>query len=496
MRVRILGRFQRNLALGAAVIIIGGLTAGCSSDTSRFTDGLTTGSTGGRPVVSPPANQPFPGDMGSGMNSSSPGSGVSQPAYGVSGGQRSNMGPVSSSSLPPVSSHDVGPAPVRRSARLDDTVTGTTHRVERQASAVPAAPEGRSHWSRAGGTEITVSQGESVDTLSRRFGVPAREILRANGFPASHRFAAGEKIVIPTFVYGGNAHGQETRVAEAPRSGERREAPDRRTPKPAPEHLAALPKAQDRHEETRLASAVGKGQYKVEPGDNLHTIARKTGVRTAEIRRANNLKSDFLRVGQVLTIPGAGSQKVASAEPKNVDPVTTGTAVPSKPQQSQAGGKDESRPAAYTPPQKTDKAVAESGQKEAAIAPETTGIGKMRWPVRGRIITPFGGSGGAASDGIDIAVPEGTPVKAAENGVVIYAGNGLKDFGDTVLIRHDDGLVTVYGHNSKLEVKRGEKVRRGQEIALSGMSGTTPSPRLHFEVRKNSAPVNPTKYLE
>ncbi|TAM96205.1 MAG: M23 family metallopeptidase, partial [Rhizobiaceae bacterium] len=70
------------------------------------------------------------------------------------------------------------------------------------------------------------------------------------------------------------------------------------------------------------------------------------------------------------------------------------------------------------------------------------------------------------------------------------------DFGNTVLIRHDDRLVTVYGHNGKLEVTRGEKVRRGQEIALSGMSGTTPSPRLHFEVRKNSAPVNPTKYLE
>jgi len=240
-----------------------------------------------------------------------------------------------------------------------------------------------------------------------------------------------------------------------------------------------------------------KTEYRVESGDSLVSIARKTGVRTAEIRKANNLKTDFLRVGQILTIPGAGNQKVASATPKNVDPVVTGTAGPSKEQKpAPAAAKDESHPVGYTPPQKTDKVIAETEQKEAAIAPETTGIGKMRWPVRGRIITPFGGSGGAASDGIDIAVPEGTPVKAAENGVVIYAGNGLKDFGNTVLIRHDDGLVTVYGHNGKLEVTRGEKVRRGQEIALSGMSGTTPSPRLHFEVRKNSAPVNPTKYLE
>ncbi|MEP4422761.1 MAG: M23 family metallopeptidase, partial [Nitratireductor sp.] len=95
-----------------------------------------------------------------------------------------------------------------------------------------------------------------------------------------------------------------------------------------------------------------------------------------------------------------------------------------------------------------------------------------------------------------IAVPEGTPVKAAENGVVIYAGDGLKEFGNTVLVRHEDGLVTVYGHASELKVARGDKVRRGQEIARSGMSGSADLPKLHFEVRKDSVPVNPTGYLE
>ncbi|HVW57437.1 MAG TPA: LysM peptidoglycan-binding domain-containing M23 family metallopeptidase [Rhizobiaceae bacterium] len=514
MRVRILGRLQRNLALGAAVIIIGGFTAGCSSDTARFADGLTTGSTG-RPVVSPPANQPFPGDVGSSVRSPSTslGGGVSQPSYRVSNVQQSNLGPVSSGSLPPVSSQDVGPAPVHRSARLDQTVTGATYRAEN----VPTpSRSGASHWSRAGGTEITVGQGENVETLSRRFGVPEREILRANGLSPSHRIAAGEKIIIPTFVYSSNAHGSQTRVAEARPARE----PERREPSRedlAPRNLGVLPQSprqrekmhldenasaaakkvdKSRHEEVRSASALGAGQYKVQSGDSLHSIARKTGARVEAIRQANNLKTDFLHVGQVLTIPGSGNQKVASAAPKNVDPVVTGTASSSASQQPTPDAKNESHPAAYTPPQKTEKVIADTGQKEAAVAPETTGIGKMRWPVRGRIITPFGGSGGAASDGIDIAVPDGTSVKAAENGVVIYAGNGLKDFGNTVLIRHDDGLVTVYGHNSKLEVTRGEKVRRGQEIALSGMSGTTPSPRLHFEVRKNSAPVNPTKYLE
>ena len=105
-------------------------------------------------------------------------------------------------------------------------------------------------------------------------------------------------------------------------------------------------------------------------------------------------------------------------------------------------------------------------------------------------------SDGKPNDGIDIAVPEGTPIKAAENGIVIYAGDGLKDFGKTVLVRHEDGLVTVYGHASEIEVERGATVRRGQEIARSGLTGNADSPKLHFEVRKNSTPVDPTKYLE
>ena len=120
----------------------------------------------------------------------------------------------------------------------------------------------------------------------------------------------------------------------------------------------------------------------------------------------------------------------------------------------------------------------------------------MRWPVRGKVVSGYGSNGGSKNDGIDISVPAGTPVKAAENGVVIYAGDGLKEFGNTVLVRHEDGLVTVYGHASEINVQRGQKVRRGEEIALSGMSGSAEAPKLHFEVRKESAPVDPVGYLE
>jgi murein DD-endopeptidase MepM/ murein hydrolase activator NlpD len=120
----------------------------------------------------------------------------------------------------------------------------------------------------------------------------------------------------------------------------------------------------------------------------------------------------------------------------------------------------------------------------------------FRWPVRGRIVTAFGPKpNGQQNDGINIAVPEGTPIKAAEEGEVAYAGNELKGYGNLVLLRHPNGFVTAYAHASELLVKRGDKVKRGQVIGKSGRTGAINSPQLHFEIRKGSTPVDPTPYL-
>jgi murein DD-endopeptidase MepM/ murein hydrolase activator NlpD len=130
-------------------------------------------------------------------------------------------------------------------------------------------------------------------------------------------------------------------------------------------------------------------------------------------------------------------------------------------------------------------------QTEAAGA-----IPSFRWPVRGRIIAGFGQRpNGTENDGINLAVPEGTPIKAADNGVVAYAGNELKGYGNLVLIRHSDGFVSAYANASQLLVKRGDSVKRGQVIARAGQTGNVNSPQLHFEIRKGSTPVDPTKYL-
>ncbi|MFM1816293.1 MAG: hypothetical protein RLZ98_2988, partial [Pseudomonadota bacterium] len=123
--------------------------------------------------------------------------------------------------------------------------------------------------------------------------------------------------------------------------------------------------------------------------------------------------------------------------------------------------------------------------------------GKLKWPVIGRVVAPFGKrKDGTHNDGIDIAVPKGTDVRAAGDGVVAYAGSEVKGFGNLLLVRHEDGKVTAYAHNDALLVQRGDRVRRGQVIAKSGDSGGVDQPLLHFEVRTGSKPVDPVLHME
>lgn len=171
----------------------------------------------------------------------------------------------------------------------------------------------------------------------------------------------------------------------------------------------------------------------------------------------------------------AKSEPVKKIEPAPVvaesKPVRTASLEP------QTKAKSDAAPVATT-------ATTASASDEAA--PE------FRWPARGRIIQGFKPG---QSEGINIAVPEGTAVKAAEGGTVAYAGSELKGYGNLVLIRHPNGFVSAYAHNGELMVKRGDTVKRGQVIAKSGQSGNVSSPQLQFQLRKGSTPVDPTQYL-
>jgi murein DD-endopeptidase MepM/ murein hydrolase activator NlpD len=213
------------------------------------------------------------------------------------------------------------------------------------------------------------------------------------------------------------------------------------------------------------------------------------------LAKANNITPDAkLKVGQQLIIPGAPPARAA--------------AKPAAPPPARVEAKPSERTAAAPPLQRV--ATAEVGTVGAATSappepadpakaagPEATGSTPgFRWPVRGRIIAGFGTeTNGQRNDGINLAVPEGTSIKAAETGTVAYAGSELKGYGNLVLVRHPNGFVTAYAHSSELLVKRGDQVKRGQIIARAGQTGNVSSPQLHFEIRKGATPVDPTRYL-
>jgi murein DD-endopeptidase MepM/ murein hydrolase activator NlpD len=126
----------------------------------------------------------------------------------------------------------------------------------------------------------------------------------------------------------------------------------------------------------------------------------------------------------------------------------------------------------------------------------TDGTPSFHWPVRGQVIAGFGPRpDGQRNDGINIAVPENTPIKAADDGVVAYSGNELKSFGNLVLVRHANDYVTVYAHAKELRVKAGDQIKGGDLIGLSGQTGNVDTPQIHFEIRKRSTPVDPMQLL-
>ncbi len=203
-------------------------------------------------------------------------------------------------------------------------------------------------------------------------------------------------------------------------------------------------------------------QHVVGPGETVYGISRTYGVDAYALATANGLVAPFaLRVGQTLRIPASGTALAG------LQPNTTMPAISAK------------RPTA-----------------PAAVPRPPPARGGFVWPVRGKVISSFGAkSKGLHNDGINIAARRGTPVRAAENGVVVYAGNELRGFGNMLLIKHAGGWITAYAHNEKLLVGRGDKVRRGQIVARVGSSGSVTKPQLHFEMRKGKQAVNPRKYL-
>jgi len=321
------------------------------------------------------------------------------------------------------------------------------------------AHTGKRDWDWDGGTAVTVQRGDTIASLAHKHHVPASVIMQANGIRPGSPLPPGQRLVIPRFHPGAEPH-----IAGAP-------APS------GPQVPAA------------------SGTHVVAAGENLSSIAHRYHKPRAAIAKANNLAPDAkLRIGQRLTIPGLKIAAAPAPAPAKPAPIAQGPrpaepkAPAAPPRQKMAANDPPANARVLTPTEPTIET--ESGAGEAAPGSPT-----FRWPVRGRIISAFGPHNGQQNDGIDLSVPEGTSVKAADDGVVAYAGNELKGYGNLVLVRHQNGYVTAYAHASELMVKRGDTVKRGQIIARSGQTGNVNAPQLHFEIRKGKVPVDPVQFL-
>lgn len=357
----------------------------------------------------------------------------------------------------------------------------------RSAAPVPVAGAATG-WTAQGGTPIVVAQGETLDMLSSRYGVPRAALISANGL-SSPSLAPGSRLVIP--VYNAAAAGAPRQVAQDTRVQSDVLPAPRLVQNPAPAVAPSRPAAvsaaaaspvdaRGRAQAAREAKAASAADARAKSAADAQTM-RETRAKYAAEAKARAEARKSAAAGVRPAAPAVAAAKPA-AEPRSVAAPKPVVAV--APAESRVAAAP--KVAAVADP----KTTASVPKEPAAEAPATT---DFRWPARGRVIAGYSGKGG--NEGINIAVPEGTPVKAAEGGTVAYAGNELKGYGNLVLIRHPNGYVSAYAHNGDLKVKRGDAVKRGQVVASSGQSGNVSSPQLHFELRKGSAPVDPTPYL-
>ncbi|WOI54527.1 M23 family metallopeptidase [Parvularcula sp. LCG005] len=286
---------------------------------------------------------------------------------------------------------------------------------------------------------VTVEAGDTVYALSRRYGVPPVHIIEANNLSAPYALKIGQRVVIPG----------ETIVSAPTRT-------------PIVERDTRPVRANFRVEPDRLDTV-----YRVRPGDTLYSLSRQFGVDLQALADANDLRAPYsLAIDERIVIPGTdeGSDDAMLAA-RELD-------LPRRQNRAET-----------SPYRKDDNRILVS--KSAASS-------RFSWPLEGSVVMNFGTSDrGVKNDGINIAAPVGAPIRAAEDGEVIYTGSELAGYGNLLLIRHSDGWVSAYAHTDSIMVKKGDTVQQGQVVAKVGHSGSVDQPQLHFELRHELKPRDP-----
>lgn len=491
------------MASAGALVVAAVTLSGCSADLSRFdfssvgpdTQGRT--STASIPIPSEPVRRNV-GALGDApMAPPGPATDRRLPEpYG--GPSRTEPEPaVRMSALPEPAPRApaVRPAPPPRAALAPASPAApvTPKATFDRAPAAASPPQGT--------VTIDVQPGDTLYGLSKKHRVSISELMSLNNLQTP-AIKPGQKLLLPA--------GRRAIARTA-------------SPSATPPAAASPPPAATRQETSPAARASAPssppsgwtGSHTVAARESLYGIARKHGVKVAELQAANGITDPTkIRPGTVLKVPDGRAEvgpaasaatpapapavraEAPAAPPAATSPVSQPTIINAKEAQT------ETRVAALPTGGQTVQtdAVAAPEAEPASVAPEApkaSAATRFRWPVKGKVIAAFGPRpDNTHNDGINISVPKGTDVLAAENGVVAYAGNELKGYGNLILIRHDGNWVSAYAHNDSLVVKRGDKVKRGQVIAKAGNTGSVDQPQVHFELRQGAKPVDPLPHME
>ncbi len=324
-----------------------------------------------------------------------------------------------------------------------------------------AKPSGPAVADASRGKVVTLAPGETLLSLSKRHGVTVEAIAQVNRLRGGP-IMPGTRLYIPA--------AGPSKFAQAP----------------------GAPKA-------KVAECTGSQCYTVQKGETVGAIARAHGLTEQQLLEANNLPdARSLRAGQAIAIPGqtASRQAMASATPQTRTPPRAGHSAASAASAPEGTLQESEQVKPSTEVKMTTNKPSEPSC-EAALSNPLPRMGKtFRKPVEGLVIGQFGPQrDGTVNEGLTISVPKGTPIKAAENGVVAYVGDELPGFGNLILIRHAEEYVTAYAHADEIMVKKCDVVKRGQTIATAGVTGDASQPQLHFEIRKNAKPVDPAPLL-
>lgn len=343
---------------------------------------------------------------------------------------------------------------------------------------------------------VTVRAGDTLSVIATRNNVPVQAVIALNNSAPPYRIYSGQLVKIPEFiqhrVVGGETLYAISRVYEV-EMGEIvhfnfLEAP----------YLLAAGKVlnipQSTRQQTRVA-AVGPAAWTVSGNNQDRKVDSPNGTAPLDaVSSAPQVSSKTLSAPQVaskpLAIPASPSVKTVEKAPEPQKPVQVASIAPSvvsdvAPSTAVVG---QEIPAEAMPPLPRHRYSTKSLPSRAGR--------KFSWPATGPIISSFGKKDtGFHNDGINIKLTPGTPVRAAENGVVSYVGNEMRSFGNLILISHADGYVTTYGHVATMSVYKGQAVQKGDIIGTSGTTGDVSIPQLHFEIRKNGSAKNPKLML-